>query len=306
MNRSMIHSSARKYVWPAGVLSVVLSAGVCAVGQTPAPVHYEGVLNDYTPVDPTISGSPYEMHGQWSVDLDGQGYGDFYADMTMSDYATTNGVLDGTKGGQDPHTHHIRLTHATVTQNMAGCPVYLPPPTLAGFQLNGTVSLISGNGNRAPFEVQPPAAPTSTLQVCITGAGEVTYANMTMAFGGKATAHFGTQAIHGVVRVADASSPTSTSVGTTGTVAIVSPGAGATVSGVVTVQGSVGISLDAAGSFLIVDGVAQTQRRVTSAPFVYALDTRTLSNGAHTLQLSGHSTGNQTVVSSLVQVNVVN
>ena len=252
----------------------LLTACVSAIGQAPTPVHYAGVLNDYTPLDPTVSGSPYEMHGQWSVDLDGQGNGDFYADITMSDYATTNGLLDGTKGGQDPHTHHIRLTKATVTPNMDGCPVYLPPPTLAGFQLNGTVSLISGNGNRAPFEVAPPAAPTSQLQVCITGAGEVTYSNMTMAFGGKATAHFGTQAIHGVVRVADSSSPTTTSAGTTGTVAILSPAAAAALSGIVVVQGSVNVTLDSAGSFLIVDGVPQSQHRVVSAPYVYSLDTR--------------------------------
>jgi hypothetical protein len=135
--------------------------------------------------------------------------------------------------------------------------------------LNGTVSQISGNGNLAPFE--PTAPPTSQLQVCITGAAVVAYANMTMAFSGKATAHFGTQGIHGVVRTADSSSPLVPG-GTTGSVAIVSPSGGTTLSGVVTVQGSVNVNLDAAGSFLIVDGVPQNQHRVVSAPYVYTLE----------------------------------
>lgn len=296
MKRSILSSAVR-----ALSLISLLSASY-AVAQAPTPVHFAGVLNDYTPVDPNISGSPYEMHGQWSVDLDGHGNGDFYADMTMSDYATTNGLLDATKGGQNPHTHHIRLTKATVTPDMTGCPVYLKPVPLTSFQLNGTVSLITGNGNRAPFESAPPAPPTSQLQVCISGAAEVPYANMTMAFLGKATTHFGSQAIHGVVRTADFGRAAGTSSG----VAIVSPSAGATLSGVVTVQGSINVNLDSAGSFLLVDGAPQDAHRVVNAPYVYSLDTRALSNGLHTLQLWAHDTGNNTTLSSVVQISVAN
>jgi hypothetical protein len=170
-----------------------------AIAQERRQLHFAGVLNDYTPTDPLISGSPYEMHGQWSVDVDEWGRGDFYADMTMSDYATTNGVLDATKGGQNAHTHHIRLTNVKVTGDMTGCPTFSPATTL-GFQLNGTVSVITGNGGKAPFE--PTTPPTSTLQVCVTGGIDVPDSNMTMVFGGPATKHFGTQAIHGVVRKA--------------------------------------------------------------------------------------------------------
>ena len=274
-----------------------LVSACCALAQAPTPVHYAGVLNDYTPVDPNISGSPYEMHGQWSVDLDGQGKGDFYADMTMSDYGTTNGLLDATKGGQNAHTHHIRLTNATLTSNMSGCPVYSPPVTTMGFQLNGTVSLITGNGGKAPFE--PTTPPTSTLQVCISGGNTVPYSNLTMVFGGPAMNHFGTQAIHGVIRTADFNS-------TYSSVAIVYPIVGASVSGVIAVKGSIDVNLDSAGSFLIVDGAAQNQSRVTSAPYVYSLDTRSLSNGTHTLQLWAHDTNNNISLSSVVQINVAN
>jgi hypothetical protein len=115
----------------------------------------------------------------------------------MSDYGTTNGVLDATKGGQNAHTHHIRLTNVRITWDMVGCPAYPKPVTTMGFQLNGTVSLITGNGSNAPFETTTP--PTSTLQVCVTGGNEVPYSNITLVFGGPATNHFGTQAIHGVV-----------------------------------------------------------------------------------------------------------
>lgn len=177
---------------------LLLVSATCAFAQDRKPVHFAGVLNDYSPVNPNIAGSPYEMHGQWSVDLHEWGRtGDFYADMTMSDYGTTNGVLDATKGGQSPHTHHVRLTNVTVTWDMTGCPVYAKPVPTGGFQLNGTVSLITGNGGPAPFETNPI---TSTLQVCVVGNSEIPYANMTMVFGGPATNHFGTQPIHGVVR----------------------------------------------------------------------------------------------------------
>jgi hypothetical protein len=146
------------------------------------------------------------MHGQWTLNLhrewrgEGTTSADFSADMTMSDYGTTAGVVDATKGGQSAHTHHIKLTNATITEDMGGCPT-VSPATTTGFQINGTVSLITGNGSNAPFETNPPS---STLQVCITGGDEVSNSNITLVFGGPATTHFGPQAIHGVVRKASA------------------------------------------------------------------------------------------------------
>jgi hypothetical protein len=137
------------------------------------------------------------------MDVDPErGTADFTADMTMSGYGTTNGVLDATKGGAGAHTHHVRLTNAKIIWNMTGCPIYGTSPPKMGFQFTDTVTLITGNGNIAPFETTPPS---STLQVCVMGGDDVQYslpnANMTMVFGGPAgTKHFGQQAIHGVVR----------------------------------------------------------------------------------------------------------
>jgi hypothetical protein len=182
---------------------LLLVAGSCALAQELRPVHFSGLINDYSPLNTSVKGSPWDMRGQWSMDLHPEwGTADFSADMTMSGYGTTtSGAVDPTQPLVNPHTHHIRLTNAKITWDMTDCPAYLPPATTTGFQLNGTVSLLTGNGSIAPFETDPP---TSTLQVCVTGGNAVPYSiqnsNITLVFGGPATTHFGAQALHGVVR----------------------------------------------------------------------------------------------------------
>jgi hypothetical protein len=126
--------------------------------------------------------------------------------MTMSGYGkTSSGAVDPTQPLVNPHTHHIRLKNAKISWDMSGCPTYLPPATKMGFQLSDTVSLLTGNGSIAPFETDPPS---STLQVCVTGGDDIQYSvtnsNITLVFGGPAATHFGSQAIHGVVRKPEA------------------------------------------------------------------------------------------------------
>jgi hypothetical protein len=181
-------------------------SATCALAQEHKPVHFSGLFNDYVPLSATISGSPYEMHGQWSLDVHPElGTGDFAADMTMSGFGrTAAGAVDPTQPIVNPHTHHIKLTNMRITWDMIGCPTYQTPVPTTGFQINGTVSLLTGNGQLAPFETNPPS---STLQVCVSGGPEgqftVQNANMTLVFGGlAANKHFGPQAIHGVVRIA--------------------------------------------------------------------------------------------------------
>ena len=181
------------------VLVLASAAGVMA--QDRGAVHFSGLVNDYSPS--TVKGGPWEMHGVWSMDLRREGTADFSAVMTMSGYGkTATGAVDPTQAGAGAHTHNIRLTNATVTWNMDGCPTF-SPATLAGFQVNGTVSLLTGNGSNAPFETDPPS---STLQICVTGGDDILYSvpnsNITLVFGGPAVTHFGAQAIHGVVREA--------------------------------------------------------------------------------------------------------
>ena len=187
---------------PALSLLLLVSA-THGVAQERKPLHFSGLINDYSPLSATVKGSPWEMHGQWSMDVDPErGTADFSADMTMSGYGkTSTGAVDPTQPLVNPHTHHIRLKDAKISWNMSGCPAYQPPATLTGFQLNGTVNLLTGNGSIAPFETDPPS---STLQVCVSGGDDVQYSiensNITLVFGGPATTHFGPQAIHGVVR----------------------------------------------------------------------------------------------------------
>ncbi len=89
-------------------------------------------------------------------------------------------------------------------------------------------------------------------------------------------------------------------------VAIMQPANDATLTGAITVLGQVAISLDAAGSYLMVDGVEIGTHRVVERPFQYPLDTKTLADGPHTLQLWAHDTGNNTVLSGTVKVTVLN
>jgi hypothetical protein len=189
---------------------LLLVSATCAFAQDRRTVHFSGLFNDYVPLNANISGSPYEMHGQWAMDLHlNWGTADFSADMTMSGFGRTPApanAVDPTQPLVNPHTHHIRLTNMRITWNMKGCPTYLTPVPTTGFQIKGTVSLLTGNGSIAPFETNPPS---STLQVCVTGGDEIRYSmpnsNITMLFGGLAAAkHFGSQPIHGVVRIAPA------------------------------------------------------------------------------------------------------
>lgn len=185
------------------LLVILLVSAICAQAQDRRPVHFSGLINDYTPLIATVKGSPWEIHGQWTMDLDPEwGSADFAADMTMSGFGKTSaGAVDPTQPLVNPHTHHIKLTKIRISWDMTGCPSYQPPATRTGFQINGTVSLLTGNGSIAPFETDPPS---STLQVCVTGGDDIRYSltntNITLVFGGPATTHFGSQAIHGVVR----------------------------------------------------------------------------------------------------------
>jgi hypothetical protein len=182
---------------------LLLVAGSCALAEERKPVHFSGLINDYSPLSATVKGSPWEMHGQWSMDIyEKSNTADFSADLTMSGFGmTATNAVDPTQPLVNPHTHHIKLTHISIDWDMSGCPGYLPPATVTGFQINGTVSLMTGNGSIAPFETNPPS---STLQVCVTGGSGDPFttlnSNLTMVFGGPATTHFGPQALHGVVR----------------------------------------------------------------------------------------------------------
>jgi len=177
---------------------IALTFGVMlAPGQDLRRVQFAGTLNDYSPS--TVSGGPWEIRGEWSLDVATSGTANFSAALTMetSDY----GISDSTQVDptnpltRSPHTHHINVTNAAVSYDTTVCPANSPASTGSGVVVTGTAS-VSANGSAAPFESNG----SSTLQVCIIGGAEIQYSNLTLVFTGPATGHFGPQAIHGVVR----------------------------------------------------------------------------------------------------------
>ncbi len=91
-----------------------------------------------------------------------------------------------------------------------------------------------------------------------------------------------------------------------GPVAILSPSAGATVSGQIDVLGLVQVPLDSAGSFLVLDGAEVGTRRLTGPPYIYSLDTTAIADGQHTLALYAHDIGNNNYLSYPVVITVAN
>jgi hypothetical protein len=194
--------------WAVRIVAVlVLAAGTSALAQAPTPEHFSGFVNDYTSAH-DLKGNlvgPWEMHGTWSLELNRRSdLADFSAALTMelSDF----GISEQLVGADDPvtrsaHTHHITMKNAAVSYDTSLCPVEPAgnPATTPRFVINGP-AYITGNGSPAPFSKNQTVL--SPLQVCITGGTEVTFSNVTLVFGAPATGHFGTQAIHGVVRKA--------------------------------------------------------------------------------------------------------
>ena len=64
-------------------IAIVLSwvALVRTQAQNLRPVHFGGVINDYSPS--TVSGGPYEIRGDWSLDVVGGATASFSADLTL-------------------------------------------------------------------------------------------------------------------------------------------------------------------------------------------------------------------------------
>jgi hypothetical protein len=187
----------------------VLAVTASAQSQAPAPDHFSGLINDYTPA--TGVAGPWELHGAWSLKLKGEsGKADFSAILTMEhdDYwvlanPTTppaTPTVDN-PGARSPHTHRIIMTDAQVSYDPGVCPAN-SPATTGRFVVTGPAD-IAANGTSAPFQTKDGVTTLSTLQVCISGGTEVAFSNVTLTFASNApaTGHFGSQPIHGVVRL---------------------------------------------------------------------------------------------------------
>lgn len=179
-----------------------------AAGRPPnLPTHFSGLLSDYTPssVNGTpIKGAPYEMHGRWTLDLNPtRSKATFSAAIAMetSEVVNTDPSFDPGKLGA--HTHHISVTGGVIHDGPMDwktmCPAFSPSPT-GGFAVTGS-AYVTGNG------ISLPLGNPSPVTICILGGTNtlvpntayVELANFTLTIGSPASAHFGPQAIHGVV-----------------------------------------------------------------------------------------------------------
>jgi hypothetical protein len=170
--------------WAVSVVILAFAASMGALAQPPLPRHFSGTINDYTPSNVSPTG-PWEIRGQWSLTLkEESGKADFSAAVNMvrsDDWVLANNQDPTMPALRMAHTHHITMQDAAVT------------PITGGFEVSG-VADITKDGSPAPFTPAP-------LTVAITGGTIVEFSNITLTFQPGATAHFGTQAIHGVVRV---------------------------------------------------------------------------------------------------------
>jgi len=176
---------------------LLLTATLCLQAQERKlnQLHLSGVINDFTPI--TVGASPWELRGPWSFTLDREsGTAKFSARLTMelSDFGQTVSSVNAVARLQ--HTHRITMTTENVTYNPSDCPPapLSTPPYTARLEITGTAN-IEANGSPAPFGSSP-------LQVCIAGGSDMEYSNITIVFTetSGAAAHFGPQAIHGLVR----------------------------------------------------------------------------------------------------------
>lgn len=168
-----------------GVMALVVIASVIpALAQNPKQLKLRGLINDFTP---STVGGPWEIRGDWTLKVNfesGKAY--FSAALTM-ERSDQGVVLNGggeftTPAGRHAHVHHVTLTDADI----------VPLPN--GFRITGTAT-VAGNGGPPPD-----FAPSSPIQIDITGGSLVPFSNMKLSFGSPASGHFGTSAFNGVVR----------------------------------------------------------------------------------------------------------
>lgn len=186
-------------LWLVAIATVVLALNSGLLAQAPPPSELSGTINDYNP----FSKGQYEMRGAWSLKVKGDSNNaDFSAGLNMehSDlWMVANGITDTTL--RDSHTHHITMRDAQVVFDPSyvesNCPTaHYGVPTTTGFAVVGMAS-VTGDGGFAPFA---PHGELSPLTVCVTGANQVEFSNVTLVFGLPASKHLGTQPINGVVQ----------------------------------------------------------------------------------------------------------
>jgi hypothetical protein len=179
---------------------LVLAVGTSAQAQAPTPKHLSGVINDYTPISGTTA---WEVRGPWTLKLKGEsGLADFSAAVTMELSVLGQSTTTVSAVALTQHTHHITMNDATVTSfetiEASGCPSFSPATSGPVLVVSGQATVTANGQTDTPFA---PQGQSSQLTLCLSGGTGVPYANITLQLGSPASKHFGSQAIHGVVRI---------------------------------------------------------------------------------------------------------
>jgi hypothetical protein len=180
------------------VVVLALAARTGALAHYETPAHFNGVINDFTPI--AGGTTAWEVRGPWTLTLDEDtGKGSFSAALTMEMSVLGQSSANVLGSVLAQHTHHISMKDATITYNPSDCPAHAAttPPYVSRIELKGSAAVAANGG---PFPPPPATPEPSELQVCIDGGTDVAYSNITLVFGAPASGHFGPQAIHGVVR----------------------------------------------------------------------------------------------------------
>lgn len=173
-------------VFAAALLALIVwSGGAPAEAREGSRTHLSGTFNDYVWVESGGGAGAWHVTGGWTVKLDGQsGRAEFLGSLlgVRSDLWVLQTNTDPANPAlRSPHTHHVGLLHASVTE--------IPN----GVRLTGN-ALITANGAVAPYSGAP-------IQVDITGGGLLRFSNIKLTFLGTAIDHFGPQPYDGVVHV---------------------------------------------------------------------------------------------------------
>jgi hypothetical protein len=182
-----------------GAAVLVLAVAIGALAEPRTPRHLGGVINDYTPISGGMTA--WEVRGPWNLNLKGElGRVDFSAALTAELSVLGQSPANVSAASLTQHTHHITMKDAAVSierVETTDCPKFNPPTSGSVLMVTGDAS-VTANGNVVtPFD---PSGGTSQLTVCTSGGPNVPYANVTLQFGKPASMHFGSQAIHSVVR----------------------------------------------------------------------------------------------------------
>lgn len=200
----------------------------------------------------------------------------------VSSLAVTFTPTDTTHYKAVSATVSLSVARATPVLTWAAPPAMVSGTALSGAQLDATAN-VPGSLAYSPSAGTVLSTGTMTLQATFIPADQADY-NMQSAS----------------VSLTVAAAPPTVYL------ALTWPVAGQTVSGTINAIGYVNLFLDSAGSFLMVDGRPVSNRRITSAPYVYPLDTTGLSNGPHVLRLWAHDISNNTTITAPITVVVAN